>query len=225
MSATEHIVLESDAREVPDRRAARTVHTQIGLKSRLRRHALHLEIIDYYYLCVRSGRSRAPATEYVLDLRFVDANARVSRHFAWRSMMVALTLVAVAAAIAARPGRLGSWLWQHDGLAVCTGAIALAALAVFVCAYRTSETITLCSAHGKARLLEFTGSLGTLRAMRTFRAKLAAHTQAAAARRRASKAEHLRDEMREHFRLREVGVLSLVEYEAAKLRILGQHPQ
>ena len=124
-------------------------------------------------------------------------------------------------------------MWQHDGLAVCTGAIALAALAVFVCAYRTSETITLCSAHGKARLLEFTGSLGTLRAMRTFRAKLAAHTQAAAARRRASKAEHLRDEMREHFRdemrehfrLREVGVLSLVEYEAAKLRILGQHPQ
>jgi hypothetical protein len=31
--------------------------------------------------------------------------------------------------------------------------------------------------------------------------------------------------MREHFRLKEIGSLSMEEYEAAKARILGQHPR
>ena len=35
--------------------------------------------------------------------------------------------------------------------------------------------------------------------------------------------EHLRDEMREHFRLRKHGVLSAEEYEASKARILAEH--
>jgi hypothetical protein len=37
------------------------------------------------------------------------------------------------------------------------------------------------------------------------------------------RSEHLRDEMREHFRLRESGVLSVEEYEASKARILAEH--
>lgn len=35
--------------------------------------------------------------------------------------------------------------------------------------------------------------------------------------------EHLRDEMREHFRLRKHGVLTAEEYEASKARILAEH--
>jgi hypothetical protein len=57
---------------MPDLRGARTVHAQIEFRSRLRRRVLHLEIIDYYYLSVRS-HSRSVWLEYVLDLRFVDA--------------------------------------------------------------------------------------------------------------------------------------------------------
>jgi hypothetical protein len=41
--------------------------------------------------------------------------------------------------------------------------------------------------------------------------------------RRPSKAMHLRDEMREHARLHETGVLSKLEYEACKARILAEH--
>ena len=104
MSATEHILLESDDREVPDPRAARRVHARIGLKSRLRRRAMQLEIIDYYYLSVRSWRARTPLAAYVLDLRFVYATPRLSRHIAWRWMAAALVLMALAAAIAASPG-------------------------------------------------------------------------------------------------------------------------
>ena len=131
MTASEHILLESDLREVPDLRDARKSHGRLEVRSRLRRHVLQLEIIDYYYLSVRS-----------------------------------------------RTGVTG---------------------------------------------LEFTGGPGTFRALRPFVAKLTAHIRLASAARRRTKAEHLRDEMREHQRLRELGVLSVSDYEASKARILGQH--
>jgi len=54
-------------------------------------------------------------------------------------------------------------------------------------------------------------------------AKLAAHIRLASGARRRTKTEHLRDEMREHLRLKEIGVLSAAEYETAKERILEQH--
>ena len=223
MSATEHILLESDDREVPDPGAARKVHARTGLKSRLRRRALQLEIIDYYYLSVRSWRSRAPVTAYVLDLRFVEAAPRLSRHIAWRWMAAALFLIALAAAIARWLGPFSPGTQSHDWLVPCLTAMGLGALAAVVCAYRTHETVTVYSAHGGVKLLEFTGGLGTEARLRLFLAKLAAHTRLARAARRRSRAAHLRDEMREHFRLREIGLLSMDEYDAAKARILGQH--
>ena len=54
-------------------------------------------------------------------------------------------------------------------------------------------------------------------------AKLAGHVRLASAVRRRPKAEHLRDEMREHLGLKEIGVLSAEEYETAKASILDQH--
>ena len=45
----------------------------------------------------------------------------------------------------------------------------------------------------------------------------------ASAARRRTKAEHLGDEMREHLRLKEIGLLSAEEYETAKVRILDHH--
>jgi len=169
MSATEHILLESDVREVPHIRAARKVHARVRLKSRLRRRVMQLEIIDYYFLAVRSWHSGILLAEYVVDLRFVEAAPRISRRFI---------------------------VW---------------------------ETISLHSAHGNAKCLEFTGGIGTLRAARLFLTRLVAHTRLAMAARRRSRAAHLRDEMREHFRLKEIGTLTPDEYEAAKVRILGQH--
>jgi hypothetical protein len=54
MPTTEHILLESDSRPVPDLRDARRVHARIEFRSPLRRRVLQLEIIDYYYLSIRS---------------------------------------------------------------------------------------------------------------------------------------------------------------------------
>jgi hypothetical protein len=219
--AAEHILLESDFRQVPDLRAARKVHAHAAFRSRLRRRALQLAIIDYYYLSVRA-RSGSTRLEYVLDLRFV-APPRVLRHIAWRWIVAALLLTALAYEIIVRLGSAATPWWQQHwvtGYAVVAGAWAVATLGAV---YRTTTTVRLCSTEGGARVLEYTGGLGTLRGVRRFVATVAAHIRLAAAARRGAKAEHLRDAMREHLRLRELGVLSEQEYQTAKVRILQQH--
>jgi hypothetical protein len=221
MPRTEHILLESDVRHVPDLRDARRIHARIEFRSRLRSRVLQLAIIDYYYLSVRS-RSRSTLLEYVLDLRFVDA-PRQLRRIAWRWIACSLLLMALASGIASRIASAATPWWQHDWLRVCVTVIGAWAFATLVGAYRTTETVSLFSIHGAARLLECTGGLGTLRVFRLFMAKLAAHIRLASAERPRTQAEHLRDEMREHLRLKESGVLSAGEYETAKVRILNQH--
>jgi hypothetical protein len=221
MPKTEHILLESDTRPVPDLRDARTIHSRVEFRSRLRRRVLQLEIIDYYYLSVRS-RSRAGMLEYVLDLRFVDAPRRC-RHIAWRFIAFSSVFAVLAVGTGFRIDLAAMPWWQHNWLPISGTLIGVWAFATFVAVYRTSETISLVSMHGAARLLECTGGLGTFRVFRQFMTPLAAHIRLAAGARRHSKAEHLRDEMREHLRLKEIGVLSAGEYEKAKARILGQH--
>ncbi|HKZ74434.1 MAG TPA: hypothetical protein VJ011_10235 [Steroidobacteraceae bacterium] len=223
MLTTEHILLESDVREIPQPRAARKTHASLRLHSALRRRAVALDIIDYYYLSVRTSRPGAGAAEYVLDLRFVDPEPELTTHIAWRWMTVTIGLAVLLAACIGWIGASPQPWWKHGWLGTCGILLAMAVLAGVVCAYRTTETLRLYSVHGRAQVLEFTGGLGTFGKIRRFTAKLAAHVQIAVAARRPSRAEHLRDEMREHHRLREVGVVSDEQYEESKRRILQQH--
>jgi len=221
MPRNEYILLESDEQPtVPHPRASRKRHARVDVPDRLRRRVLSLELIDDFYLIVRVQRSQSVMAEYVLDLRFVDPAMRMSRHIAIKWLLATLLLAALAVAIGlVVPGSaaLGNWL------VACLTALTLAVGAGFVCAYRTTETIAVFSIHGRARLLEYTGTLGLRRALRTFLTKLSSHVRMAIAARRPSKALHLRDEMREHARLHEMGVLSKPEYEACKARILAEH--
>jgi hypothetical protein len=223
MMATEHILLESDEREIPEAQGARKVHATLRLKNAFRRHAIELDIIDYYFLSVRTRHWRAGLTEYVLDLRFIDPKLRLSRHIAWRWMYGVIGLAAATVGSAWWIASSKSTWWKHDWMPVCAGLFVATVLAIVVCAYRTTETLTVYSGHGKAQLLQFVGSLGTFRALRRFTVKLAAHVRIAFAARRPNKAEHLRDEMREHFRLKEAGVISAEEYDESKRLILQQH--
>ena len=224
MQAAEHILLESsESREVPELGTARKVHARALLRSRLRRHTVELVLLDYCYLSLRSQRWRGPISGCVLDLRFVDPTPRVERHIAWRwigaSALVFLWAVLVAWQIARSPGH---W-WQHSSLPLCL-ALFMAAIGVACAAFwRTTETFALYSTHGRARLLEFTGEVGTVRALRAFEPMLLAHLRVAVAARRRDFGDHLRDEMREHSRLRDLGVLSANDYEISKRRVLAAH--
>lgn len=183
---------------------------------------LELAIIDYSYLAVRTARSGS-VRDYVLDLRFIDRSIRATRHIPWKCILVTLALGSAAVfSVREVVSSTALWWWQHR-LLLCAAALGSTACSGVVCAWRTTETLSLRSVHGGATLLEFTGGLGTLRSSRKFAKKLAAHIQFTVADRRATRAEHLRDEMREHFRLKEAGVLSQEQYESSKAHILAQH--
>ena len=223
MQAAEHIVLESDVREVPQLQSQRRVHASLQCRSRLRRRRLNLSIIDYYYLRVRLGQSAATSREYVLDLRFIDPSFTLTRQIPWRCIGAALGLTAAVAACAL--WYAGEPAWQSRPVAelVCASLFAGMMLSYLLVAARLVETVALHSLHGRAAVLEYRGSAGTLRRVRPFMRKLAAHVQLAAAARRSTRAEHLRDELREHYRLMEAGVLAGETYEACKARILARH--
>jgi hypothetical protein len=223
MRSSEHILLESDVRDVPELGDARKVHARLVIQTLLRRRALELTLIDYFYLSVRERRARSPGLEYVLDLRFADPALRLSRHVPWRWMLTTLALAVLCGAIGWRiVSSPGPW-WQHTWFTVFAGMFGAAAAAAIVTAWRAHETLVLVSTNGQARLLEFTGGLGTFRIVRRFSQQLAAHLRIAIAARRPVSGEHLRDEMREHFRLKSIGVLPEEEYEAAKRLILARH--
>jgi len=224
MRATEHILLESDERNVPELRSARKVHSQLHIHSSVRRRSIELALIDYYYLSVQVRRPGRPVSQYVLDLRFVDPKFRLSQHIAWRWMIASLVLAILSAAVAGwivwSPS---TWWWQREWWSAFGILFGLTILAALIGMYRTTRTLAVFSVNGQARLLEFTGGVGTFGVIRRFARALAAHVQAATGARRRTRGEHLRDEMREHTRLRESGVLSAQEYETSKRRILARH--
>ena len=210
-------------REVPELRTARKIHARLQVCSRLRHRTIELTVFDYYYLSVRRSHSSREISQFVLDLRFVDPALRLHRHLPWRWMSVSAVLVALAVAVAWRIGASPTRWWQHDWLPAFGALSGLTICAALVSWYRTTETLTLFSVCGRAKLLELTGGIRTFQAIRCFSQQLAAHLRIAIARRRLSRAEHLRDEMREHFRLRDAGVLPEAEYEISKGRILRSH--
>ena len=222
MDATEHILLETDERNVPARETARRIHAHVILRD-ARRRSVELALIEYYYLSVRIVRAQAVVARYVLDLRFVDPVPRRKRQVAWRWLAAGAAFLALAIAGARAVSTSPAPWWRHEWLPATAVLFGLALCAMFAAFHLSRETLTLISAHGRARLLAHAGGLGTFRALHQFLPRLVAHLEIANRARRSSRAKQLRDEMREHFRLRNAGAISDAEYESAKRRILATH--
>ena len=220
MAGDEHILLQSDERYVPTLETARMIHARIVLAGDRWRPALELTLIDYFFLSVRTARARSAG--YVVDLRHVDPSIRLARRIPWSWIAVGAAFLLLATlGVRDIAASTAPW-WRHDWLYATVAFFAVAGAALYAAVHGTAETLTLFSAHGRAKLLCHAGGPGTLRAFRTFLPRLEAHLRIAGARRR-DRAEHLRDEMREHFRLRGAGALTEAEYESAKCRILATH--
>jgi hypothetical protein len=220
---TEHVYIESDVSEIPDPRKVRNVQASLRLSSRWRGCLTTLDIFEKRFLAVRSKRPRAALKHYALDLRFVDPTPERRRHVPWKCLQIAAGLLLLS---------FGLWWWMKrssvpfsenpwlPGWALVVSAAVCTAL---LCAYRMTETMTFFSAHGRVRLFDVVGGLGAFRAARAFEAELRVRIRHAGAIRGVTRAQQLRDEMREHYRLQQHGVLSMPEYEESKARILQQH--
>ena len=223
MADAEHILLESDERVVPTLATARRIHARLELRGGPWRRTTHLALIDGLYLAVRTVRAKSVTARYVVDLRFADPAPRLQRRIAWRSIAVGAACLALGIFGARDIAAATVPWWRHEWFPATAALFGIAACALFAAFHLTTETLELFSAHGQARLVTHTGRVGTFRAFRKFLPRLEAHLRVAHGARRRSRALQLRDEMREHFRLRSAGALTETEYEAAKRRILATH--
>jgi hypothetical protein len=156
-------------------------------------------------------------------LRFAHAKPVIVRHIAWFWMVLALSLLALSAT--------ALWLLWPQTAAAWINPVPLTAIAALFAAAgsvvmffrRTTESLEFLSVHGQVSLVSVTGAIGSTHDGKRFFVELIKSIGAAKAARSQSPQQFLRDEMREHHRLREIGALTEAQYEASKSRILASH--
>lgn len=215
----EHILLEGDGRIEEAASTPLTTRRRLALRDGLHRRQTHLELYAEGFLDVeqrRRGKRRGP---HRLDLRYIDPVPEIERRRPKRCLKAALGLAAVTA-VAALLGRfevLGAYpIWT----ALTAGAAAAAALAIY--AYRSCETATFLTLHGRAPALKLAAGLGAMRRCRSLLPELSAAIEEAAEGIGDDTRQFLRAEMREHYRLRSDGVLTPDLCSDSTGRILAQ---
>jgi hypothetical protein len=130
--------------------------------------------------------------------------------------LLAVAAIYVAVAFAAPEARM----WSVPA-AIVLGTFTVSSY--LLCLYFTTESLLFVSVHGRARVITITGGLGTTRAARQCALDIVKHINLARKQSKQTRPSYLRDEMREHTRLHEQGVITDEQFADAKNRILHAH--
>jgi hypothetical protein len=216
----EHIVLETA--EVPSLTVAeaRRVRRQFRLENRSRGIATELTLFDKSYLGVRELRRGGSSEEIILDLRHLDPRPVLSRSFATKSLKFALGSLAVSLLV----GALAYFFILPALVVVVSAAASLSAGAVALWSFirRTRNEVTFRTKYGRTAVLTLTANFGCFRACRELVPKIVNAINEAGSS-APDKAQQLRAETREHYRLREIGALSQDDCATGTRRILAQY--
>ncbi|HKU13908.1 MAG TPA: hypothetical protein VJQ52_05905 [Steroidobacteraceae bacterium] len=224
IARAEHISIEAEpgivAAPAPPRR--RKVRSSYVLKSRLRGCETEVSILEDHFVSVRAVRPDSQPRKYELDLRFANPKPVRVRSISWFWLALAACMVLLAAGGIWSTWRVSNhWLDPVFVTSLLTMLAAGGASIMFL--RRTVESLEFVSVHGGATLLSVAGGIGSARSGKRFFIELIKSINAAKAARPQQRPQFLRDEMREHHRLRELGVISEQQYEQSKTRILGSH--
>jgi hypothetical protein len=222
MRAVEHITLDSGIGAAPADDAKRATLLRHVIPGRTEGSCTELSILEGHYLRVHITGPRGAVRDYQFDLRFADPAPVRLRRVPWVLLWVATGLVAIGlGALAAAWPALGAFLGPGGLAGLFAASITAAAGGVLL--RWTQESLELRSVHGSAILAAVRGRLCSTRRHQPVFAEVTRSILAARQARPQDKPQFLRDEMREHYRLRKLGVLSEREYEAAKAAILAAH--
>jgi hypothetical protein len=225
IARAEHISIEAAPEEssTPIRRARGKVRASYSLKSRLRGCETELALLEDHFLSVRSVRPDGLPKKYDVDLRFANPKPIRIREISWTWLVVTIGLIVLATATIVSVLAATTTPWDRPGFIAALVTLLVSGSTFFLFLRRTTESLVFRSVHGSATLISVTGGIGSARGGKLFFIELIKDINAAKAARPQEKPQFLRDEMREHHRLRELGVLSEEEYEASKRAILSAH--
>jgi hypothetical protein len=220
----EHIHIEAEPGSVaaPIAHRLRKVRSSYLLKSSLRGCETELSILEDHFVTVRTVRPDAQPRKYEVDLRFANPKPVRVRTISWLWFTLASCMALLAAG-----GLWATWAdaarWSSPIFLAALVTLLASAGATIMFLRRTVESLEFVSMHGGATLVSVVGGIGSARAGKRFFIELIKSINAAKATRRQELPQFLRDEMREHHRLRELGVLTEQQYEQSKARILASH--
>lgn len=205
------------------KRPVRKVRCDYALESKLRGCITRLALLEDHFLSVQMVRPDSAPKKYELDLRFANAKPVIVRHIAWFWLGLAISLVALAGAAlwSLWPRTAAGWIAPAPLTALVALLAAGASMLMFL--RRTTESLEFWSVHGQVTLVSVTGAIGSTQDGKRFFIELIKSISAAKAARPQPAHQFLRDEMREHHRLREIGALTEAQYEVSKGRILSSH--
>lgn len=225
IARAEHISIEAAPEETSPiaRRARGKIRATYCLKSTLRGCETELALLDDHFLSVRCVRPEGLPKKYDVDLRFANAKPVRVREISWTWLVVTVGLVLLATGAIFSAWSATPTPWNRPGFIAALITLLVSVGTFFLFLRRTTESLLFRSVHGNATLVSVTGGIGSARSGKLFFVELIKDINAAKTARPQEKPQFLRDEMREHHRLRELGVLTEEEYEASKARILGAH--
>jgi hypothetical protein len=219
----EHIAIEGEPRHFVEtlKQPHRIARSHYRLASVLHGCSTELSILEGNYLRVHSVRLRGKTRKYQFDLRYANPRPVRVRRISWT--WLAVFIVLFAAAIGSTAAMLSDTPALRVPMIAAVAAVCASFVALLLLLRRTTESLEFRSEHGLATLVEVTGGLGSTRRGKQFFVELIKSINAAKLERPQPRQQFLRDEMREHRRLSELGVFSQRVYEQSKARILAQH--
>jgi hypothetical protein len=212
----EHILISSD--EGADPSAAQTVRERWRLANPLRRQSTEITVFEEGFAEITQHAARSSRAPFRLDLRYLDPIPSITRVISARAWWSAAGCAAAALAAFAL-----AYLASLGALAVSFGLVAAAAasVAAAIALQRSHETIEFFTLHGRARVLALVANFGAIKPFRAFVPELSRAIEEAAEDITGDTSAFLRGEMREHYRLRGDGVLSVGSCAESTGRILA----
>jgi hypothetical protein len=204
LTQTEHISIGSE--DVSDPKSASRVREHIELRNRLLHTVTEVTLYEEGVVEIVEQTRGERGDAFRLDLQYLDPIPSIRFTLAKSAFWVALA----AAAFSGLATLLADFL-PRIGPAAVVAAVLAAVTAIGAAAvgvYRSHEIVEFYTLHGRARVLRLVANVGAIKRFRSFVPRLSAAIEESAERIVHDASAYLRAEMREHYRLRGVGVLS-----------------
>jgi hypothetical protein len=214
---TEHILISTDEEDDDTSQTQPRIPQQrFAIKNAAHARETEMTLFEGGWLSVREHRRNTPGVAQLLNLRYLDHEPMISRYVAKRSLYatIAFAVLGLAAGALAYASVLPGVMAAASTLLLFGSAFAFAA-----CAYRTQKRVVFYTKHGRAPVLNLLGTIGSFRALRKVVPEISRAIRESA-KRSDKHEEDLRSEMREHYRLRESGIIDQDTCSASTQRIL-----
>jgi len=226
LSNAEHHVLETETPEriniesgSPAEDGLQTVAERFELKDRARNRLTELTLFDQGTLKLVEHHRKKLIKAHRFKLRYLDPVPTFATHVAKRCFYAALGLGSVAgiAALLAKFSLLHSYTLPL-AIVATTAAVVVLLLAI----YRTHDKIVFRTLHGHSPAITLTAGFGYVRRFRSILPSLVTAIEEAAESIGDDTMVFLREEMREHYRLRGDGILTPEDCNSSTEKILAQ---